>query len=92
MSFITLIFIVLGIIVGISKSAGILTLISILGFMWVGNCISGILTGQIQTLAGRSADIRRIVHRNEEPSYYYFELLFEACLGGMALVYFFRHF
>lgn len=91
MSTITLAFIFLGFIVGVANKAGILILVSTFGFMWIGNAISGILTGKIQTILFRSSDFERIVHKTEEPFNFYFEIIVESIAGGMILIYFFRN-
>ncbi len=91
LSKITLTFIFIGLVIGFSKSAGVLTLISILGSMWVGNSISGVITGEIQTIAGMHADVKRIVCRVEEPFDFHIEVIFEFVIGAMALTYFFKN-
>lgn len=91
MSKITIGFICLGCIVGFVKGAGILSLIAIAGFMWIGNSISGLLTGQIQNLLGNrfTPYAGRMISRKEEPFNFYFEMVFELFCGGGALLYFF---
>ncbi len=94
MSKITIGFICLGCIVGFVKDAGALSLIAIAGFMWIGNSISGLLTGQIQYLAGygMSRSFGRMIGRKEEPFNFYLEVVAELLFGGMALLYFFVKF